>query len=119
MQSHSKIETTSNLKEYMQDYWDILVGVISIIIAFYLHKIGQGGMATLMAAIGIAALSLTVSEVAEILSERLVEPYASMVLTFSAVVVEIVLLYIILLEASHSPEVVETVKGGGLSLLLS
>ncbi|MDD3592271.1 MAG: sodium:proton exchanger [Sulfurovum sp.] len=41
-----------------------------------------------------------------------------MVLTFSAVIVEIVLLYIILLEALHSPEVIETVKGGIISAVI-
>jgi Ca2+:H+ antiporter len=61
---------------------------------------------------------VTVAEVAEILSERLEEPYGSFVLTFSAVIVEIVLLYIILLEALHTPEVVETVKGGIISAVI-
>lgn len=109
---------TTVYKEYVEDYWDIVVGVIAIVIAIYFHKNGQGGMATAMSALGIAALSLTVAEVAEILSERLKEPYGSMVLTFSAVIVEIILLYIILLEATHAPEVVETVKGGIISAVI-
>ncbi|MDP2078599.1 MAG: sodium:proton exchanger [Sulfuricurvum sp.] len=75
-------------------------------------------MATLFSAIGIAAFSLTVAEVADILSERLHEPYGSFVLTFSAVVVEIVLLYMILLEVRHSPDVLETVKGGIISAVI-
>jgi len=106
------------LKYIIEDYWDIVVGIIAILAAIMMHKSGNGTMATLFAAIGIAALSLTVSEIAEILSERLVEPYGSMVLTFSAVIVEIVLLYIILREALHSPEVVETVKGGIISAVI-
>ena len=106
------------LKYIIEDYWDIVVGIIAILTAIMMHKSGNGTMATLFAAIGIAALSLTVSEIAEILSERLVEPYGSMVLTFSAVIVEIVLLYIILREALHSPEVVETVKGGIISAVI-
>ena len=103
---------------WLEDYWDIILGVIAIIFAIVLHQSGNGYMATLFAALGIACLSLTVSEVAEILSERLQEPYGSLVLTFSAVIVEIVLLYIILLEAVHSPEVVETVKGGIISAVI-
>ena len=103
---------------WLEDYWDIVLGVIAIIFAIVLHQSGNGYMATLFAALGIACLSLTVSEVAEILSERLQEPYGSLVLTFSAVIVEIVLLYIILLEAVHSPEVVETVKGGIISAVI-
>jgi Ca2+:H+ antiporter len=91
---------------------------LAIFVAMMLHKSGNGAMSTPMAAVGIAALSVTVSEVAEILSERLEEPYASFVLTFCAVIVEIVLLYIILLEAVHSPEVIETVKGGIVSAVI-
>ncbi|MBC8237772.1 MAG: sodium:proton exchanger [Helicobacteraceae bacterium] len=106
------------LKYFIEDYWDICLGVISIAVAFYFHKSGQGGMATLFAAIGIGSLSLTVSEVAEILSERLQEPYGSFVLTLSAVVVEIMLLYIILLQAVSDPSVVETVKGGIISAVI-
>lgn len=118
METDRKPETTNPLKYYVEDYWDIVVGITAVLLAVYLHKNGQGAMATLMAAIGIAALSLTVAEVAEILSERLQEPYGSMVLTFSAVIVEIVLLYIILLEARETPEVVETVKGGIISAVI-
>lgn len=118
MERNNMVETRSNWKYYVEDYWDIVVGIVAVIAAILMHKSGQGAMATALAAIGIAALSLTVSEVAEILSERLVEPYGSMVLTFSAVIVEIILLYIILLEAVHSPEVVETVKGGIISAVI-
>ena len=72
----------SNFSVYIEEYWDILVGIIAIMVAIVLHKNGNGYIATALAALGIAALSLTVSEVAEILSQRLVEPYGSMVLTF-------------------------------------
>jgi Ca2+:H+ antiporter len=115
---NSETEQSGQIRYYVEDYWDLVVGIIAIITSFMLHKNGNGAMATLFAAIGIAALSLTVSEIAEILSERLVEPYGSMVLTFSAVIVEIVLLYLILREALHSPEVVETVKGGIISAVI-
>lgn len=108
----------SKWQYWLEDYWDIVLGVFAIIFAIILHKSGNSHMATLFAALGIACLSLTVSEIAEILSERLQEPYGSFVLTFSAVIVEIVLLYIILLEAMHSPEVVETVKGGIISAVI-
>lgn len=75
-------------------------------------------MATLFAAISIALLSLTVSEVAEVLAERLDEPYGSFVLTFSAVIVEIILLFLILLQAGHNPDAMETVKGGIISAVI-
>jgi len=103
---------------YAEDYWDIFIGIVAIIVAFYFHEHGQKVISTTFAAIGIGALSLTVSEVAEILSERLQEPYGSFVLTFSAVVVEIILLYIILLQVHESPEVVNTVKGGIISAVI-
>ena len=113
------IEKQDNkLRFFIEDYWDIFLGIISILIAFYFHKMGQGAMATLFAAVGIGSLSLTVSEVAEILSERLQEPYGSFVLTLSAVIVEIILLYIILLQAVTDPEVVNTVKGGIISAII-
>ena len=99
-------------KYFIEDYWDIFLGVFSILLAFYFHSSHQGGLATLFAAIGIGSLSLSVSEIAEILSERLQEPYGSFVLTLSAVVVEIILMYIILLQAFEDPQVIETVKSG-------
>ena len=106
------------LRYFVEDYWDIFLGIAAIFIAFYFHKSGQGGMATLFAAIGIGSLSLSVSEVAEILSERLQEPYGSFVLTFSAVIVEIILLYIILLQVTSDPSVVTTVKGGIIAAVI-
>ncbi|MBD3798746.1 sodium:proton exchanger [Sulfuricurvum sp.] len=106
------------IRYFIEDYWDIFIGMASIAIAFFFHLERDSGMATLFAAIGIAALSLTVAEVADILSERLHEPYGSFVLTFSAVAVEIILLYVILLEVKYSPEVLETVKGGIISAVI-
>lgn len=106
------------IRYFIEDYWDIFTGIVSMLFAFFFHAQGDGVMATFFAAVGIAAFSLTVAEVADILSERLHEPYGSFVLTFSAVVVEIVLLYMILLEVRHSPDVLETVKGGIISAVI-
>ena len=103
---------------FIEDYWDIFVGIFAIAVAFYFHTSGQGMLATLFAAIGIGSLSLTVAEIAEILSARLDEPYGSFVLTFSAVIVEIILLYIILLQVSSDPSVVSTVKGGIIAAVI-
>lgn len=108
----------SRMRYILQDYWDIFLGVFAIALAFYFHNIGNISLATLFTAVGIGALSLTVSEIAEILSERLEEPYGSFVLTMSAVIVEIVLLYIILLQAHSDPHVVNTVKGGIISAVI-
>jgi len=111
-------KTDNKFRYFVEDYWDIFLGILSILIAFYFHKSGQGALATLFAAIGIGSLSLSVAEVAEILSERLQEPYGSFVLTLSAVIVEIILLYIILLQAVADPEVIKTVKGGIISAVI-
>jgi len=106
------------IRYFIEDYWDIFIGVMAMLLAFLFHLQNESPLATLFAAIGIAALSLTVAEIADILSERLHEPYGSFVLTFSAVAVEIILLYVILLEVRHSPSVLETVKGGIISAVI-
>ncbi|WP_300366288.1 sodium:proton exchanger, partial [Hydrogenimonas sp.] len=108
----------SVLSEFVQDYWDIMAGVFFAALAFFFHTISQPYLATLFAGLGIAAFSFTVSEIAEILADRLQEPYASFVLTFSAVAVEILLLFMILLESSHGPHALETVKGGIISAVI-
>jgi len=108
----------NKFKYFVDDYWDIFLGIASIILAFYFHEHGKMTLATLFAATGIGSLSLTVSEVAEILSERLHEPYGSFVLTLSAVIVEIILLYMILLQVHQSPEILNTVKGGIISAVI-
>lgn len=106
------------IRYFIEDYWDIFIGIGAIALAFVFHLQHDSSLATLFAAVGIAALSLSVAEVADILSERLQEPYGSFVLTFSAVIVEIILLYVILLEVRHTPEVLETVKGGIISAVI-
>ncbi len=111
-------EKTSNLSHFLSNYLDIILGVILGLTAFLFHKTGQPYLAVIAAALAIGALSVTVSEIAEILAERLEEPYASFVLTFSAVAVEIVLLFMIILESSHAPEALETVKGGIISAVI-
>ena len=117
--SSEKTEENENFFEYFfEDYWDIFVGIFAIAIAFYFHHSHSIILSTLFAAIGIGSLSLTVSEIAEILSERLKEPYGSFVLTFSAVSVEIILLYIILLQAHENPQILDTVKGGIISAVI-
>jgi len=103
---------------YIEDYWDIYIGIICVALAFYFHHNHIDTLATIVSAIAIGTLSLTVAEIAEILSERFPEPYGSFVLTASAVVVEIILLYMILLQAVHDPEVVKTVKGGIIAAVI-
>jgi Ca2+:H+ antiporter len=110
--------SSSDLQNFLQDYWDLITGFLFAIAAFTFHLTGHAYPATLFAGLGIAAFSFTVSEIAEILAERLQEPYASFVLTFSAVAVEILLLFMILMESSHSAHALETVKGGIISAVI-
>ncbi len=108
---------SSSLRDYIEDYWDIAAGILFGFLAYYLHHNHLTHLATFTAAISIVALSVTVSEVAEILAERLGEPYGSFVLTFSAVAVEIILLFMIM-SAGESKEALETVKSGIISAVI-
>ncbi len=112
------IQQENHFISYLQDYWDIYVGVFCVALAFYFYHNNMDALATIVSAVAIGTLSLTVSEIAEILSERFPEPYGSFVLTASAVIVEIILLYMILLQAVQDPEVVKTVKGGIIAAVI-
>ncbi len=111
-------EPSSDLQDFFGNYWDIFAGTIFAVLAYSLHLNGFAYLAVLFAGLCIASFSFTVSEIAEILAERLQEPYSSFVLTFSAVAVEIVLLFMILLEGSHGEHALETVKSGIISAVI-
>lgn len=110
--------SSPTLQDYFEDYWDIALGIFAGILAYYLHKAHFSYLATFLAALSIVALSVTVSEVAEILAERLGEPYGSFVLTFSAVAVEIILLYMILTTGEVDQTALDTVKSGIISAVI-
>jgi len=110
--------TKHSLGYYIAEYIDIILGIIFSILTFYFHNHHLTQLTVLSAAIAIGAFSMTVAEVAEILAERLEEPYASFVLTFSAVVVEIVLLYMIIAGTAGSEQGLDTVKGGIISAVI-
>jgi len=104
--------------EIFKDYWDIFVGFSALPLAVIFHLQGISLLATIFAAIGIGSLAVTISEIAEILAERFGEPFGSMILTFSAVLVEILILFMVILEAKHHPEVLDTVKNGIIATVL-
>jgi len=104
--------------EYFKDYWDIYTGILSLPLAFIFHLNGLEILSTIFAALGIGAFAVTISEIAEILAERFGEPFGSLILTFSAVLVEILILFMVVLEAKHHPEVIETVKNGIIATVL-
>jgi Ca2+:H+ antiporter len=107
-----------NHNTFIRNYWDIIGGVLFALLSFLLAKYHLIALTTATSAISIAMLSITVSEIAEILAERLGEPYGSFILTFTAVAVEIILLFNILLQAGNSPEATDTVKGGIISAVI-
>ncbi|BBG66039.1 calcium/proton antiporter [Hydrogenimonas sp.] len=111
-------EPSSDLQDFIGNYWDIFAGAFFSLLALLFHLNGFTYLAVLSAGLGIASLSFTVSEIAEILAERLQEPYSSFVLTFSAVAVEILLLFMIMLESSHGEHALETVKSGIISAVI-
>ena len=105
-------------KHIFKEYWDLFVGFSALPLAIIFHLQGISILATLFAAIGIGALAVTISEIAEILAERFGEPFGSLILTFSAVLVEILILFMVVLEAKTHPEVVETVKNGIIATVI-
>jgi len=109
---------TSTLENIFYTYWDIFAGLLFLFAALLSHLSHHILLATIFSALSIASISVTVSEVAEVLAERLGEPYGSFVLTFSAVIVEIILLFAVLLQGIQSPGTLETVKGGIISAVI-
>ncbi len=119
MDSHSnRIEAHDEPNSFLENYWDIIGGIILAIVAYYFHHIGHPAISTIFSAMAIISLSITVSEVADILAERLDEPYGSFVLTFTAVAVEIILLFNIMLQVSNTPTAMQTVQGGIISAVI-
>ena len=110
---------TTTKNQLLRDYWDIIGGFTFLFLTLFFHYSSDANMlSTLTSAIAIIFFSITVSEIADILAERLSEPYGSFVLTFSAVAVEIILLFSIMLQSHHSPDAIETVKGGIISAVI-
>lgn len=93
----------------------IFLSICTLLIHFSLHAIY---LTVFFSSFSIALLSITVSRVAEALSQKLQEPYGSSVLTFSAVIVEIIILFMILYTSSHTQHTLDTVKGGIVSAII-
>jgi len=111
--------SSSRSIEFLRDYWDILFGVFFGVLTLYLHHSHFPVLiTTITATIAIGSISVTISEIAEILAHRFGEPFGSLILTFSAVAVEILLLFMVLLEAVHDPEAITAVKSGIISTFI-
>ena len=105
-------------RHIFKEYWDIFVGFSALFLAIIFHLQNISILATFFAAIGIGALAVTISEIAEILAERFGEPFGSLILTFSAVLVEILILFMVVLEAKAHPDVIDTVKNGIIATVI-
>jgi len=112
-------QTNTQSHNIVRDYWDIIFGIVFGILALYFHMRGYSIVwTTIFAIIAIGSISVTISEIAEILAHRFGEPFGSLILTFSAVAVEILLLFMVLLEATHNPQAVVAVKNGIISTFI-
>lgn len=107
-----------SFKETLSQNNITLYGVFFGLVALVFHHYHNPYLATTLSAVSIALLSMTVAEVAEVLAERLDEPYGSFVLTFSAVIVEIILLYMVLMSSQQDVRALDTVKGGIISAVI-
>jgi len=115
----SQVSQIEKNVDFLRDYWDIIFGIGFGIIALYLHYTHSSVLiTTIFATIAIGSISVTISEIAEILAHRFGEPFGSLILTFSAVAVEILILFMVLLEATHNPEAVTAVKNGIISTFI-
>lgn len=102
----------------VHEHKTMLAGLIFFALSFVFGHASNPYLGTALSAVAISLLSLTVSEVADVLAERLNEPYGSFVLTFSAVVVEILLLFMVLVESAGHPAALDTVKAGIISAVI-
>jgi Ca2+:H+ antiporter len=96
----------------------LIIGFSFFPFAVFFHLEHLHLLATVLAGISIGAFAVTISEIAEILAERIGEPFGTMVLTFSAVLVEIIILFMVILEAKTHPEVIQTVKNGIIATVI-
>jgi Ca2+:H+ antiporter len=113
------VEMVEKNVDFFRDYWDIIFGLIFGLIAIYMHHMHYSVLFTVIATtIAIGSISVTISEIAEILAHRIGEPFGSLILTFSAVAVEILILFMVLREAVHNLEAITTVKSGIISAFI-
>ncbi len=104
---------------FIENYWDLISGLLLLALTYYFQATHFPSLVIMItSAMAIVFLSITVSEIAEILAHRLKEPYGSFVLTFTAVIVEIILLFSIMQQITNSPEAIDTVRGGIISAVI-
>jgi len=91
----------------LQHEWPLLVAVLAAVLGFvFEHSLVHAGAVLLVAALFalvavIISVSFRIAHYAEELAERFGEPYGTMILTFSAVLVEVVMLAILMADGSN------------------
>jgi Ca2+:H+ antiporter len=110
---------TLDFYEFANNYWDIFFGIGFGLFAYFFHTCGQQHLTVIFSALAIMSFSITIAEIAEILAERLGEPYGSFLLTFCAVAIEILLLYMLFMRSGGADEIAAmTVKSGIISAVI-
>jgi Ca2+:H+ antiporter len=110
---------TLDFYEFANNYWDIFFGIGFGFLAYFFHTCGQQHLSVIFSALAIMSFSITIAEIAEILAERLGEPYGSFLLTFCAVAIEILLLYMLFMRSGGADEIAAmTVKSGIISAVI-
>lgn len=79
--------------ELLKDYWEIPAAIVACFVAFYFHNYL---IITLASWVAISILAILIAEIAEAISEKIPQPFDSLILTMSAVWVEILLLLMLL-----------------------
>jgi Ca2+:H+ antiporter len=105
---------------FTKKYWDIVFGFAFFAISISTHLSGMHLITTIFSIVSVVLFSITVSKIADILAFSIKEPYASFILTFSAIIIEIILLTIFLYEGHHTnnAQAIDIVKTGMLTAVI-
>ena len=109
-----------NSRQFLKNYFDIIFGFVFLACSLFFNELHYNISATFFTVLAVACFAITVSSIADILASRMREPYSSFVLTFSAIIIEIILLSIFLLEglSVQSSDSLEIVKTGMITAVI-
>ena len=93
------------MKEFFKEYPLFLSLIALVLFGYYEHALAETLMGNMIGFAVIFAViiysSMSVAHHAEILAEKFGEPYGTMILTMSAVIVEIVIISIMMLHENN------------------
>ena len=107
-------------RQFLKNYFDIIFGFVFLACSLFFNELHYNITTTFFTVLAVACFAITVSSIADILASRMKEPYSSFVLTFSAIIIEIILLSIFLLEglSVQSSDSLEIVKTGMITAVI-